>query len=125
MAKKNIKTTQAKANTKQGPAPAPARAEKAPAENIFVRGDRQLIYDRKSFLIFGAGLGLVLLGLLLMAGSAMPDPERWEPERIYSFRRITLAPLSMVLGFGVLIYGIFAGGATATKSDENPGAEQA
>lgn len=123
MAKKNIKTTQAKANTKQGPAP--ARVEKAPVENIFTRGDRQLIYNRKSFLIFGAGLGLVLLGLLLMAGGAMPDPERWEPERIYSFRRITLAPLSMVLGFGVLIYGIFAGGPTTTKSDENPGAEQA
>lgn len=121
MAKKNIKPTQTKNANKT--APAPVRPEKTPAQNKFTQGDRQLIYDRKSFMIFGAGLALVLLGLLLMAGGAMPDPERWEPERIYSFRRITLAPLSMVLGFGILVYGIFAGNKDAASA-ENPGAEQ-
>ena len=55
----------------------------------------------------GVGLALVMLGLLLMSGGAMPDPNTWDPELIYSFRRITLAPFLMVAGFVVVIYGIF------------------
>ncbi len=55
----------------------------------------------------GAGLALILLGLLTMSGGAMPDPKVWEPERIYSFRRITLAPALMVAGFVVVVIGIF------------------
>ena len=55
----------------------------------------------------GIGLALILVGLLAMAGGGMPDPNQWEPERIYSFRRITLAPLLMVAGFVVVILGIF------------------
>ncbi|HND89412.1 MAG TPA: DUF3098 domain-containing protein, partial [Saprospiraceae bacterium] len=53
------------------------------------------------------GLGLILAGLAAMTGGAMPDPSKWEPERIYSFTRITLAPLLMVAGFIVVILGIF------------------
>ena len=55
----------------------------------------------------GIGLGLILVGLAAMSGGAMPDPNKWEPERIYSFTRITLAPLLMVAGFVVVILGIF------------------
>lgn len=72
----------------------------------------------------GIGLGLVILGLITMSGGAMPDPNKWEPERIYSFRRITLAPIMMVAGFVVVIVGIFktAQPTTAPVSD-NPTAE--
>lgn len=55
----------------------------------------------------GVGLALILVGLLTMSGGAMPDPTKWEPERIYSFQRITLAPLLMVAGFVVVGIGIF------------------
>jgi len=55
----------------------------------------------------GAGLALILAGLITMSGGSMPDPNKWEPERIYSFTRITLAPILMVAGFVVVILGIF------------------
>jgi hypothetical protein len=87
-------------------AAAPVR-RKEPKETIFSVGSNDLIFDRTSFIYMGAGLGLVLLGLALMAGGAMPDPLKWEPERIYSFRRITLAPFVMVVGFLVVAAGIF------------------
>lgn len=66
-----------------------------------------LLFGRQNFIYIGIGLALVALGLLLMNGGAMPDPNVWEPERIYSFTRITLAPISMVAGFVVVAIGIF------------------
>jgi Protein of unknown function (DUF3098) len=70
----------------------------------------------------GVGLGLVLLGLALMSGGAMPDPNKWQPEIIYSFRRITLAPLMMVAGFVVVILGIFKKNGHATTTSQNEAA---
>jgi hypothetical protein len=66
-----------------------------------------LLFGRQNFIYIGIGLGLVALGLVLMNGGAMPDPNKWEPERIYSFTRITLAPICMVAGFVVVAAGIF------------------
>jgi len=67
----------------------------------------EMLYGRQNYIYMGAGLGLILLGLLVMSGGAMPDPKVWEPERIYSFQRITLAPILMVAGFIVVAVGIF------------------
>lgn len=61
----------------------------------------------------GLGLFLVLAGLAAMLGGAMPDPNKWEPERIYSPVRITLAPILMVAGFVTVIWGIFKSKPTA------------
>jgi hypothetical protein len=47
----------------------------------------------------------------------MPDPNKWEPERIYSPVRITLAPMLMVAGFVAVVFGIFKKGNTAVGSD--------
>ena len=87
-------------------APAPVRRTEK-KERIFSDGGRELIFDRNNFIYMGIGLALVLAGLAAMSGGAMPDPAKWEPERIYSFRRITLAPIMMVAGFVVVILGIF------------------
>ena len=87
--------------------PAPARATAERKETLFSVGSRDLIYGRKNFMLMGIGLALVLVGLAAMSGGSMPDPNKWEPERIYSFTRITLAPLLMVAGFIVVILGIF------------------
>lgn len=87
-------------------APAPVRrAEKT--ESIFTAGSRDFIFGRQNFIYFGIGLALIMVGLIAMTGGAMPDPNKWEPERIYSFRRITLAPILMVAGFIIIIFGIF------------------
>ena len=90
---------------KPAPAPAPVRREKR--EGTFHIGSQELIFGRQNFIFMGIGLALSLAGLVAMAGGAMPDPNKWEPERIYSFQRITLAPLLMVVGFVMVAVGIF------------------
>lgn len=99
---------------KQAPAPARRPAEKR--ESLFSAGSRELIYGRQNFILMGIGLLLVLAGLAAMSGGAMPDPKVWEPDRIYSFRRITLAPIMMVVGFIVVGLGIFKRNTTAENA---------
>ena len=100
----------------QRPAPQPQQRKTAPApirrpaekkESIFSAGSNELIFGRQNFILMGIGLALVLAGLAIMSGGAMPDPNKWEPERIYSPMRITLAPIMMVAGFVVVALGIF------------------
>lgn len=92
---------------KAAPAPAPARRSEK-RESVFnTTGNNVLIFGRQNFIYMGVGLLLVLVGLAVMSGGAMPDPTKWEPERIYSPMRITVAPMLMVAGFVVVILGIF------------------
>ena len=52
------------------------------------------------------GVVLILLGLLLIAGGKSPDPHQFNYDEIYSFRRITLAPILMMIGFALEVYAI-------------------
>ncbi len=52
------------------------------------------------------GIGLILLGFFLMAGGKSANPNEFHYDEIYSFRRITLAPIIIMLGFGVEAYAI-------------------
>lgn len=88
-------------------APAPVRRPSEKKDSLFSAGSNELIFGRQNFILMGLGLGMVLLGLALMSGGAMPDPNKWEPERIYSPIRITVAPILMVAGFVTVIWGIF------------------
>lgn len=97
---------QPQAQSQRKTAPAPARRTET-RENIFTAGSHDFIFGRQNFIYMGIGLALILIGLAAMTGGAMPDPNKWEPERIYSFRRITLAPILMVAGFITVILGIF------------------
>ena len=53
------------------------------------------------------GIALVALGLILMAGGKSPDPNVFDPHEVYSFRRVTLAPILILAGFVVEIFAIF------------------
>ncbi|MBC7776177.1 MAG: DUF3098 domain-containing protein [Phycisphaerae bacterium] len=114
------------AKQQQRPAPQPQQRKTAPApvrrpaekkESIFSAGSNELIFGRQNFILMGIGLALVLIGLATMSGGAMPDPNKWEPERIYSFTRITLAPIIMVAGFVTVAVGIFKRTPVANNSE--------
>ncbi|HKK75642.1 MAG TPA: DUF3098 domain-containing protein [Saprospiraceae bacterium] len=70
----------------------------------------EMIISNQQLYIMLAGLGIILLGLILMSGGAMPDPTVWDEDIIYSPRRLTLAPILILAGMGVEIYAIFKGG---------------
>lgn len=59
----------------------------------------------KNYKLLAIGLGVIILGFVLMAGGGSDDPNVFN-EEIYSFRRITLAPIVVLAGFVFEIYAI-------------------
>ncbi|MEY4051370.1 MAG: DUF3098 domain-containing protein [Chitinophagia bacterium] len=53
------------------------------------------------------GAALIILGMVLMSGGKSADPNVFNESEVYSFRRITLAPIVIIAGFIVEIYAIF------------------
>jgi hypothetical protein len=53
------------------------------------------------------GAALILIGMLLMSGGKSADPNVFNTDEVYSFRRITLAPILIIAGFIVEIFAIF------------------
>lgn len=51
------------------------------------------------------GLAIIIVGFVLMTGGKSNDPSVFNPE-IFSFRRITLAPMVVLFGFLFEIYAI-------------------
>lgn len=51
------------------------------------------------------GFGIVLLGFILMMGGGSDNPEVFNYD-IFSFRRITLAPIVVLGGFGFIFWAI-------------------
>jgi hypothetical protein len=64
------------------------------------------IFDQYNYLIMITGVVVILIGFALMSGGATTDPNVFPKEELYSFRRITLAPIVVMLGFGIEIFAI-------------------
>lgn len=67
----------------------------------------ELIFGRSNYTLMAIGAGLIFLGLILMMGGAMPDPNTWDPDIIYSKRITVLAPFTILAGLIVEIVAIF------------------
>ena len=70
-------------------------------------GTSPLVFGRATYTWLGGGFLLIILGFLLMTGGRGDDPTVFDESVIYSFRRITLAPIIILSGLGVAIYAIF------------------
>jgi hypothetical protein len=53
------------------------------------------------------GIVLVGLGLFLMSGGKSKDPNVFNANEVYSFTRITLAPILILAGLALEIFAIF------------------
>jgi len=60
---------------------------------------------KENYKLLLIGFGIIILGFLLMAGGGSKDPNVFNPQ-IFSFRRITLAPIVVLGGFAFEIYAI-------------------
>ena len=63
------------------------------------------LFDKTNYLLFAVGLALIVLGFILMAGGGSEDPNVYN-EALFNARRITWAPLLIVLGFVLEVFAI-------------------
>ena len=64
-------------------------------------------FNKSNYIWMLVGAVLILTGMLLMSGGKSADPDIFNASEVYSFRRITLAPIVIIAGFIVEIYAIF------------------
>ena len=70
-----------------------------------VEGRNAFPFERRNYMFFLIGIGLLVAGYLLMSGGGVEDHNEFS-DAIFSFRRITLAPLTVMVGYGVIFYSI-------------------
>lgn len=73
--------------------------------NVEDQHDEKMPLAMKNYVLIAVGMVIILIGLLLMAGGGSDDPNVFSYE-MFSWRRITLAPILIVGGFAFEIYAL-------------------
>ncbi len=68
-------------------------------------GGDQLPFTKTNYIYLIAGFVLILIGFILMAGGGSDDPAVFN-DAIFSMRRLTIAPIVILGGYGVILYAI-------------------
>lgn len=68
-------------------------------------GETGFALGKENYRLMAIGFGIIVVGFILMIGGGSDDPNVFNPE-IFSFRRITLAPLLLLFGFLFEVYAI-------------------
>lgn len=66
---------------------------------------KKLLFGKRNYKFMLIGIFFITLGFILMSGGGSEDPNIFN-EEIYSFRRIRLAPMLVILGFIIEVYAI-------------------
>jgi hypothetical protein len=77
-----------------------SRTVTAPRQNV-------PLFGKENYKWMLIGIILIALGLFLMGGGKSKDPNVFNPKEVYSFTRITVAPILILGGFVIEIFAIF------------------
>ena len=69
------------------------------------KNDAEMPLSMRNYVLLGIGLVVIILGMVLMCGGGSDDPTQFNYE-MFSWRRITLAPILIVGGFAFEIYAL-------------------
>ena len=69
------------------------------------KNDEQMPLTVRNYVLIIAGFVVILIGMVLMTGGGSDNPEIFNYE-MFSWRRITLAPILIVGGFAFEIYAL-------------------
>jgi membrane-bound ClpP family serine protease len=60
---------------------------------------------KENYKLLAIGFAIIVLGFILLAGGGSDDPNVFS-EDIFNFRRLTIAPIVLLIGFSFEIYAI-------------------
>ncbi len=73
--------------------------------NIKDENDGRMPLAMRNYVLLLVGAVIIVIGMVLMSGGGTSTPEEFHYE-IFSWRRITLAPILVIFGFAFEIYAI-------------------
>lgn len=65
------------------------------------------LFVKENYVWMIAGIVVIALGMLLMAGGKSDNPAVFNQNEVYSTTRITIAPLVIVIGLALEVVAIF------------------
>jgi hypothetical protein len=65
------------------------------------------LFGKENYIWMAIGAVIIAIGMFLMSGGKNQDPKVFDTNVVYSFTRITVAPILILLGFVIEIYAIF------------------
>jgi len=71
-----------------------------------IEQDGNFALAKENYLYLIIGFVIIIIGFLLMVGGGSDDPNVFNGDELFSFRRITLAPLVVLFGFFFEIWAI-------------------
>ena len=71
------------------------------------------LFKKKNYKVMITGLILIAIGFILMSGGDTNDETSFN-EEIFNFRRITIAPIIIIIGFIIEVFAIML------KTNRNP-----
>jgi len=63
-------------------------------------------FSKKNYKLLLLGLGVNILGFIFMLGGGSKNPDAFDASALFSFRRITLAPIVIMIGYFIIGYAI-------------------
>mgnify|MGYP006245995331 CR=1 FL=1 len=73
---------------------------------------KEFLFGKRNYKFLLFSMAVIATGFVIMSGGGSENPNAFNP-KIFSFRRIRLAPTIVLLGFGLAIYAIL------TSPDKN------
>jgi len=67
---------------------------------------KQFALGPENYKLMLIGFAIIVLGFTLMIGGGSDDPVNYFNEEMFSFRRITVAPVLVLAGFAFEVYAI-------------------
>ena len=64
------------------------------------------LFDKQNYVLMAIGLVVIIVGYIMMSGGRSADPNVFDADALYSFRRITLAPILVLVGLAIEGYAI-------------------
>jgi len=68
--------------------------------------EANLLFGKQNYIIVAVGILFIAVGFILMSGGGSSDPTVFDYEQVYHPRRITVAPILVILGFLIELYAI-------------------
>ena len=66
----------------------------------------EMVFGKTNYMFLIGGAVTLLIGFILMSGGGSEDPNVFNPE-IFSAQRISVAPIVVLIGFAIVMVGIF------------------
>ncbi|NLA24714.1 MAG: DUF3098 domain-containing protein [Bacteroidales bacterium] len=82
----------------------------------------KFVLEKQNYILLLIGFVIIVIGFILMVGGGTDDPAVFS-DKIFSFRRITLAPIVVLLGFAIEVYAIMKKPSKKTEKTETESKE--